>query len=185
LTIIGGALALAAPAASAQTGYPPGNCTTLTGSQNAGTVDVGQTFTIPVSPTCVFTPGAAVNVTVNGVNIPGKVANASGVVAVTITVVSATQLSVDDPVSVPSQCGGNTVVATGPSAAAGGSTVTQSAGFRVRCPAATANATKGTVAFTGANIAKWSAGALVLIAGGFGLLFLSRRRKRDGSAVSA
>ncbi|HEX8771097.1 MAG TPA: hypothetical protein VF711_10060, partial [Acidimicrobiales bacterium] len=101
------------------------------------------------------------------------------------TVVSATQLSVDDPVSVTGQCGGNTVVATGPSAAAGGSTVTQSAGFTVSCPAATATASKGAVAFTGANIAKWSAGALVLVAGGFGLVLMSRRRKSDSSALSA
>jgi hypothetical protein len=184
LAIVSGAMALAVPAASAQTGYQ-GQCEVTTSSSSAGGHNIGDTFTVQLAPTCVWTPGAAVTVTVNGVSIPGKVADAAGRVSVTITIVSATQLSVDDPVSVASQCGNNTVVGVAPSSVAGGSTVTHSAGFTVNCPASTAQASTGTVAFTGANVAKWSGAALVLLAAGFGLVFFTRRRKNDDTVTPA
>ncbi len=125
---------LVVPSASAQTGYPPGGCTTLNGSQFAGNASVGQTFTVRATPTCVFNAGAAVSVAVNGVSIPGKVVAADGSVSVTVTVVSTTQLSIDDPVVTPAFCGLNTITATAPSAVAGGQSVTQTVTFNVVCP---------------------------------------------------
>ncbi len=183
LAVVIGAMAMAVPA-QAQTNPYPGTCSTTTGSVNAGSHNVGDKFTVTLAPTCVFTPGSAVTVTVNGQSVGTKTASASGTVAVSITVVSATQVSIDDPVSATAQCGTNTVVGSGASSVAA-SNVTQSASFTINCPASTASASKGTVAFTGANIAKWSAVALLLVAGGFGLVAFSRRRKSDGSAVSA
>jgi hypothetical protein len=169
---------LAVPA-TAQTGSGIGLCTTLTGTQDVGTVSIGQRFVLQLAPTCVLTPGTPVTVTVNGVNIPGKVANASGFVLVDITVVSATQLSVDDPVLTPAICGVNTVTATGLSAAAG-QNVTQTATFRVNCPAAVPATpiTTGRLSLTGANIARWTAAALALVAVGSMFVLADRRRHR-------
>jgi hypothetical protein len=179
--LVSGLVALVAPAASAQTGYPPGACTTLTGTQDVGTVDIGQRFILQLAPACVFTAGAAVTVTVNGVNIPGKVANASGFVLVDITVLSATQLSIDDPVLTPATCGVNTANATGPSAVAGGATVSQTANFTLNCeavPAASsATPATGRLSRTGANVLWTSAAAAALLGVGALLVVVSRRRR--------
>jgi hypothetical protein len=158
LMFIGGAATAMAPPAAAQTGYPPGVCTTTVGSSDVGTFTIGQRIVVTLAPTCVFTPGAAVRVTVNGVDIPGKVANANGVVTVTITIVSATQLSVDDPVLVANRCGTNSVVATGPSAAA------------------------GRLSFTGSNVAKFVIAGLALVGIGWLFVTMSRRRRAGGVA---
>lgn len=192
LTVVGAALLALAPPASAQTGYPPGSCTVLTGTQDVGSVAVGQHFVVQLAPTCVFTAGAAVTVTVNGVNIPGKVANASGFTIVDITAVSATQLSIDDPVLTPAVCGVNTVSGQGPSAVAGGRTVTQTANFTLNCavaPAAPrsgpATPVTGRLSLTGANVARWLAAAFFLVAIGSLLVLADRRRHRvrnDGLA---
>jgi hypothetical protein len=178
-----GALAVAGPAQAQTTPTYQGQCNVTTGSVNAGSHNVGDSFRVTLAPTCVFTPGAAVTVTVNGQAVGTKTATANGTVSVAITVVSSTQVSIDDPVSVTAQCGSNSVVGSGPSSVAN-SNVTQSASFTINCPASTATASKGTVAFTGANIAKWSAGALVLVAAGFGLVLISRRRKTNGSVTA-
>jgi hypothetical protein len=191
---------LLAPAASAQTGgYPPGDCSVLTGTVDVGTVNVGQTFVVQLAPQCVFTPGAAVTVTVNGVNIPGKVATSSGTVLVEVTVVSATQLSIDDPVLTPAFCGPNavnTVTATGPSAAAGGRQVTQTATFRINCPGTTTGGTTGAttgtttgparpitgrLALTGSNLLRFLAIALALVAMGSAIVITARRRRSSGA----
>ena len=188
------ALFLVAPAASAQTdGYPPGPCTTVVGTQDVGTVTVGQHFTLQLAPVCVFTVGASVTVTVNGVTIPGKVANADGFVLVDITVVSATELSVDDPTTAPAVCGVNTVTASGPSSTAQGGVTSQTANFTLTCPPAAGAGTgagAGTVpsagaatpiqarlSLTGANIARTLAVALALmVAGSFAVVTARRRR---------
>ena len=188
LGVVVGALSLLAPAASAQTGYPPGGCNVLTATQDVGTVNIGQTFVVQVAPQCVFTPGAAVTVTVNGVNIPGKVAGANGAVLVEVTVVSATQLSIDDPVLTPAFCGVNTVTARGPSTAAGGQQVTQTATFTVNCAATTTGGTTGTttgaatpitgrLSLTGSNTLRFVAIALALLAVGSLFAVAGRRRK--------
>jgi hypothetical protein len=180
--LVAGLLMVLAPAASAQTSGA-GTCTVLTGTQDVGSVTVGQTFRLQVAPTCGFTPGTTLTVTVNGVNIPGKVANASGATVVTITVVSATQLSVDDPVLVAARCGVNTVVATGVSAVAAGRAVTQTANFNLVCPSAPAAATPvaGRLSLTGANVARWAAGALALVM--LGSLFVVSARRRATTRV--
>jgi hypothetical protein len=183
---------LASPA-TAQTGSGIGPCAVLAGTQNVGTVSIGQRFVIQLAPQCVFTAGAAVTVTVNGVNIPGKVANASGFVLVDITVLSATQLSVSDPTITPAVCGVNTVTARGPSTVANGQIVTQTATFTLNCPGATtgaattgaATANTGRLSLTGANITRWLLAALALLAVGSLLVLADRRRHRgrnDGLA---
>src|SRR4051794_24341670 len=131
-SLLGLLLAFVSPA-GAQTGYPPGPCTVLTGSQFAGNANVGQTFTVTVTPTCTFTAGGTATVVVNGTSFT-KVVKANGTVTITITVVSATQLSIDDPILVPAQCGINTISVTAPSAVANGQNVTQVVTFSVNCP---------------------------------------------------
>jgi hypothetical protein len=182
--VVGALLLVVAPAASAQTGYPPGPCTTVAGVQNVGTVTVGQRFVLQLAPTCVFTSGTPVTVTVNGVNIPGKVANASGFVTVDITVVSATQLSVDDPILTPAVCGTNTAVATGASSTAQGGTSSQTATFTLTCPAAgaaVATPIQGRLSLTGANSLRFAAVALALMAIGGMVLVATRRRRADNT----
>jgi hypothetical protein len=181
LAIVGaGLFALAAPA-GAQTGSGVGLCTTITGVQNVGNVAIGQRFVLQLAPTCVFDVGAAITVTVNGVNIPGKVANANGFVLVDITVVSATQLSIDDPVLTPAICGTNTVVARGPSATAQGGISTQTATFTITCPVvpvvATPVTSTGRLSLTGANTLRYVAIALALVAAGSMALVATRRRR--------
>jgi len=184
--VLGVVLLVLAPPAPAQTGYPPGPCTTVSGNQSVGAVSVGQHFVLQLAPTCLFTPGAAVTVTVNGVNIPGKVAQAGGVVLVDITVVSATQISVDDPVTAPAICGTNTVVGTGPSSTAQGGVSTLTATFPLTCPAAPSAVTavtpvQGRLSLTGANVVRMVAVALTLVAAG-ALALLVTRRRRAGAA---
>lgn len=175
---------LVTPAASAQTAYPPGPCTTVSGSQDVGTVGVGQRFVVQIAPTCLFTPGAAITVTVNGIDIPGKVAEASGVVLVDITVVSATQLSIDDPVLTPANCGTNTVTARGASAAAQGGISAQTATFTLTCPvgAAVATPVRGRLSLTGADTLRVVAVALAMAVSGAVVLIVTRRR-RGGHAI--
>lgn len=183
VSLVGGIVLLLAPAASAQTGYPPGLCTTVSGSQNVGSVNIGQRFVLQVAPTCLFTAGASITVTVNGVDIPGKTAAASGVVLVDITVVSATQLSIDDPVLAPAICGTNTVTARGPSSTAQGGVSTQTATFTLNCPAASstvgqatpATPVAGRLSLTGANTMRYTAVALALVVAGSLALVVTRR----------
>ncbi len=185
LAMVGTAvLALASPA-SAQTGSGIGACTTIAGIQNVGSVAVGQHFILQLAPTCVFTPGAVVTVTVNGVNIPGKVANANGFVLVDITVISATQLSIDDPVLTPAICGTNTVIASGLSTTALGGTSTQTATFTLTCPVVTpvvvAQPVQGRLSLTGANSLRYGAVALALVAIGSIAVVATRRRRADST----
>lgn len=188
--LVGAVLLLVAPAAQAQTGYPPGLCTAVTGSQNVGSVNIGQRFVLQVAPTCLFTPGTPVTVTVNGVDIPGKTAEAGGFVLVDVTVVSATQLSIDDPVLTPAFCGTNTVTARGASSSAQGGISTQTATFTLNCPAGTGTGTGtgpgtaspatpvfGRLSLTGANTMRFTAIALALVVAGSLALVTTRRRR--------
>jgi hypothetical protein len=189
--VAGAAVLALAPAASAQAGSGIGTCTAVTGTQDVGTVSVGQHFVLQVAPQCVFNPGAAVTTTVNGVNIPGKVANATGQVLITITAVSATQLSVDDPTITPAVCGVNTVTVTGPSSAAAGGVATQSATFTLNCSttataaqaiaaATPATPISGRLSLTGANTLRFAAIALALLAIGSMAVVATRRRGAIG-----
>ena len=125
-------LSLLVPSATAQTGYPPGPCAVLGGSQFAGNVTVGQTFTVTVAPTCLWTPGATANVIVNGSTPFTKTVNADGTVTLTVTILSTTQASIN-PI-VPVACGINTIQVTAPSAVAGDRPVTQTVTFNLICP---------------------------------------------------
>jgi hypothetical protein len=186
VSLVSGVVLLVVPAASAQTGYPPGPCTAVTGSINVGSVSIGQRFVLQVAPTCLFTPGTPVTVTVNGIDVPGKTAEAGGFVLVDITVISATQLSIDDPVLTPAICGTNTVIARGASSTAQGGISTQTATFTVNCPAAgtgtgTGTATPATpvagrLSLTGANSMRFVALALALMVAGSLALVVTRRR---------
>lgn len=196
--LLSGFLALLAPAVSAQTGYPPGPCTATVGTQDVGTVVVGQTFRLQLAPTCVFAVGAALTVTVNGVTIPGKVADANGFVVIQVTVVSTTQLSIDDPVTAPAVCGVNTATASGPSPTANGGAATQSATFTLNCATTGTTAAGGTPAaanpsavtgaspatpiqarlsLTGADTVRVVAVALALVAAGTIFVVAARRRR--------
>jgi hypothetical protein len=141
-------------------------------------VGIGATINVALNPSCAWNAGAALSVAVNGTPIPGKTANAGGGANVLITVVSASELSVDDPVKTAAQCGTNTVTASGPSRVAQGGTSVHTQTFTVVCGAATpAKVTKTTrVALTGANLARWGAIAfgLILIGG----LFVAADRRR-------
>ena len=178
MAVLSGAAMLIAPAASAQTGYPPPPCRPLDGTQYAGAFQIGETFTEALTPVCLFTPGADITVTVNGQSVtpPPKAAEANGSVNVTVFVESATSLLIDDPVRVSSRCGGNVIVATGPSQVARAN-VTQTATFDVLCPGAVPRAVQGRVAFTGANVTIMAAVALALVGIGALLVVANRRRK--------
>jgi hypothetical protein len=182
VSLVSGLVLLVVPAASAQTGYPPGPCTAVTGSQNVGSVNVGQRFVLQVAPTCLFTPATPVTVTVNGVDIPGKTAEAGGFVLVDITVLSANQLSIDDPVLTPAICGINTVTARGASSTAQGGFSTQTATFTLNCPATgtgtptPATPVAGRLSLTGANSMRFVAVALTLMVAGSLALVVTRRR---------
>ena len=128
VALLAGALSLlATPAASAQTGYPPGPCVPLGGSRFVGNFNVGDTFTVRVAPVCLFTPGSTANVVVNGFTPFTKIVEADGSVTLTVDILSTTQLSVN-PI-VPGLCGINTITVTAPSAAAGGQLVTETVTF--------------------------------------------------------
>ena len=183
--MMAGAIVALAPAASGQTGYPPGLCAPADTVFDAGTHEIGDTFTVRLVPVCLWTPGADVATTANGQSVGTKVADAAGGIDVTVTVRSATQLSIDDPVLVASQCGENNVSGIGPSAAAGGVMVRSTAIFRVNCDGPTAAAPRagraGIVAFTGANVVGWGALALGLLVGGSLLVIAARRRRAAGA----
>ncbi|MBA3267071.1 MAG: hypothetical protein H0T70_02290 [Acidimicrobiia bacterium] len=179
--VIGGVLVALAPAASAQTGYPVAGCSPADTVFDAGTHDIGETFTVRLVPICLWDVGSDVVTTVNGQSVGTKVADAGGGVNVEITVVSATQLSIDDPVIVASRCGENSASGIGPSAAAQ-TLVRSTAIFRVRCDgvAAAPRAARAGVAFTGANLLGPGAVAVVLL--GLGSLLVVGARRRRGTA---
>lgn len=162
--------------AIAQVGYPPPACTVTASVQNFGAVNIGDTVRLVLAPTCVFAPGTQLTVLVNGQSIGVKVADANGFVTVQVTVLSATQLSIDDPVLVSSVCGRNSIAASGFSTVAGG-VVTHSASFDVVCRAPVVQATKSTIAFTGAWLLRWLIVGLALTAVGFVIATAARRRR--------
>ncbi len=185
--VMGAVLGAMAPAASAQTGYPPPACSPADTVIDAGTHAVGETFTIRLAPLCLWDPGSAVATTVNGQSVGTKVADAGGGINVAVTVVSATQLSIDDPVVVAGRCGGNNASGVGPSATAGAS-VRATANFSIRCEGAAAaprpaRAARSGVAFTGANVLRWGAVALALL--GVGAVLVIGARRRRGAAGNA
>lgn len=177
LAAMAASLVLVAGPANAQVGYPPGPCAVLTSTQSLGAFAVGTTFSLDLTPLCVFGPGETVTVSVNGQVVGVKPAGLGGSVPIEVTILSNTQLSIDDPVLVPAVCGTNTIVATGRSDVAN-AVVTHTATFEVVCaPSVVATPRPGFVAFTGANVLRWSAISLVLIGIGSAFVLSSRKRK--------
>ena len=173
---------LAAPA-SGQTGYPPGPCTPTTGTQDVGTVTVGQQFVLQLAPVCLFTPGATVSINANGVTF-SDVAEPNGTVILNVNVLSPTQLSINP--TVPARCGVNTVTGTGPSSTAQGGVVTQTANFTLVCPTTGptggTTGTGGTLSRTGSDTLRYVAVALALVVAGSVVVLVTRRRRADGTA---
>lgn len=172
------------PTAVAQTpGYPPAPCPITFSTQALGTMAVGQTVTFSLSPVCEWAPGTQVSVSVNGVFVGNKVPSAAGTVRVLVEAVSATLLSIDDPVLVPAQCGNNVIRAVGSSTAAQAS-VTHEGTFTLSCPTAPVaqpQQPRRPLAFTGDHVATLVAlGALTLVAGAL-LVVTARRRQRPGT----
>jgi hypothetical protein len=144
------------------------------GNANAGTVVVGTTVTFTLCG--AFQPGSAVTITVNGEAAGTKTANANGSVTIVITITTSTSALVNDPVKVEVNCGANNVVATGTSPTGGAAASTGA--FSINCAPTTPSSG---LAFTGANIFKFLAAALLLIAIG-GALVLAERRRRSHAA---
>jgi hypothetical protein len=179
LAVALGVVLVAPGVAGAQTtttggGYPPpSNCLNNSTVLNLGTVVVGGTISTRLKPVCPFVPGSTVNMNVNGGNGGTKIAGNDGAVPVNLLIQSLTTGLLNDPVSVPVACGNNNVTASGTSAT-GPTSITGR--FNLSCAAAAAPTSN--VAFTGANILRWSLGAAALI--GIGALFvLGSRRRRE------
>lgn len=175
---------------SAQTGYPPGQCTTLfSNALNVVSVAVGGTVTIPLTPTCTWTVGSSVTVTVNGQPVGLKVVQANSAVSVLVRVLSSQQLSIDNPVLVTGQCGTNTIRGVGPSAVAGGQPVVHEVTFQVLCPVPVATPAAPTpgrsgIAFTGYDAIRGVAVALLALSAG-SLMVVAFRRRGVGVPVAA
>jgi len=182
--MVAGVMSVSMPAATAQVGYPPGPCTPGNVVVDYGTRVIGETFNIRMVTKCLWNPGDTINLTVNGQPAGAKVVDGGSGITVNVTVSSATELSINDPVVVRGGCGENSAVGVSPSAAAGGVTESYTARFRVNCAAAPTKASSvpGGIAFTGANILKWGGIALVLMVAGWFLVGVTRRRRTDPTA---
>ena len=155
-------LAIAAPAAPAfaQSAGGSGTPTVV----NFGSFAVGSTVT---GNLCGLTPGSTVTANVNGTGGLTKTVDANGCVHITVQITSQTAGVLGDPVNVTLQCGINTVTA----GAASGT-------FTETCPAAAATSTpSSSVAFTGANILRWTLAAAGLLGIGAFMVWASRRRR--------
>lgn len=174
LALASACLVMLAPAASAQTAYPPGNCNVTISNSDLGSFSFGDTQVV-IAPTCVFQVNSPVTITINNVQI-NTFADASGVVTLPISILPSKTLLVHGQ-EIPVVCGPNVIRGVGFSAVAS-TNVTQTLTFNVTCPSVTA-ATSGRVAFTGANIIRWSLLALAAMLVGL-MLVTSTRRRRSG-----
>lgn len=173
------ALSVSPALAQTTTTYQPGGCS---GSTNLGSASPGQTISGTLGPGCDFA-GHTVAMTVNGASGGPKTANQSGGVPVSLVVTSTSSGQLNDPVTVPLKVGTNTISATGLNRA--GQSVTVSGTFTVVAPqTATTNAPSSSgggaasrVAFTGANILRWSLAAAALLGIGALMVWGSRRKR--------
>ena len=177
--VLGLLLAASAAPAFAQTtttGYVPPGCS---GTTNLGSTQPGGTITGTIGQPCDFA-GHQVTMSVNGGSGGTKTANPNGGVPVNLLVQSTTQGQLNDPVTVPVHLGSNTITATG--TLRNGATATVTGVFTVTAPATAttagpAAAPTSRVAFTGANILRWSLAAAALLAIGALMVWGSRRRR--------
>ena len=175
--LLGGLVVLLAASAgpalaqTTTTGYVPAGCS---GTTNLGSAAPGGTISGTVGPQCPFT--GAVNMSVNGGAAGTKTPNSGGGVTVNLLVQSTTSGQLNDPVAVTLHTGTNTITATGQTS--NGSTATVSGTFTVTAATTTTAPAppSSTVAFTGANVLRWSLAALALI--GIGVLFVMGSRRR-------
>lgn len=154
------------------------------GTQNGGTHVLGETF---VNEVCGFQPGAPVSLVTNGQPTGSAIADPNGCVAVTVRVISTSQVQVNG-ITVGSVCGANHVIAAGPSNAAGPFVQTDT--FTVNCgvapasaisptsPTSATRASTGGLAFTGANVLRLGGAAVLLLLFGGLLVVADRRRGR-------
>jgi len=165
-------LASAGPslAQTTTTGYVPAGCS---GTTNLGSAAPGGTVSGTLGPNCPFT--GTVTMSVNGGAAGTKTPNSGGGVTVNLLVQSTTSGQLNDPVPVTLHAGTNTIAATGQTS--NGSTATVSGTFTVTAATTTVpSPPSSTVAFTGANVLRWSLAALALI--GIGALFVMSSRRR-------
>jgi len=173
LALLFAASAGPALAQTTTTAYVPPGCS---GTTNLGSAAPGGTITGTMAPQCRFQGN--VNMAVNGGAAGQKAPNSGGGVNVNLLVQSTTAGQLNDPVAVTLQPGTNTITATGTTIQ--GSTATVTGTFTVSTTATTAagaaSAPASRVAFTGANVLRWSLAALALI--GIGVLFVMGSRRR-------
>jgi hypothetical protein len=175
-------LAFAVPAAPALAQTQGGSGTPTSPSTSAGP---GQPFSMDICNPA-FTSGTTITLTnafdgkstsgpggdasCTGTSGAGK--HVSGVAGPSIVNNTVPNSTLGDPVTVTYQCGTNTITASGNGATGSGT-------LNVSCPAATpvTNPPSSTVAFTGANILRWTLAAAVLLGLGALMVWGSRRRR--------
>jgi hypothetical protein len=175
-----------APGVAQADPYPPGTTTTTQagggggggggggtvqqGNQQGGSHVLGEEFT---TEGCGFAPNSTETLTVDDQAAGTKKADANGCITVRIKIISSTKADVNDPVRVTIRCGSNDWTATGPAGSGTGQFRLVTA-FDVAC-----TARSGGTAFTGANVARWTLVAIVLIVLGGGLVLADRRRTQQ------
>jgi hypothetical protein len=178
---LGVALTFVAPlSAGADTGYP--GTTTTTAAQSV--VPQIINLTIPVgssqSPTlCGWEPGAALTIVINGTTAGTFSADSSGCLVITYSATDP-HLSANGGPAVSAVYGSNISVITGEGN--NGSTLADQVTVIIPTPAAAAGSGSG-LAFTGADIALMTVGALLLIGLGTLLVMFSRRRSLRRATV--
>ena len=170
-----GLFALSGAAGAATPGYPPPPNLNTNCSFSAA---VNLNTTVTVTVTCKFAPGAAISVSLNGAAYLKTTAPASGILVETFTATDP-HISMNGGPAVATNAGAtNTFVATGANPGGGTNTATTLVTIPATGAAAAAASTPAAagLAFTGADIMAMVIGALALLALGFLILTLTRRR---------
>jgi hypothetical protein len=172
----------AGTAGAATPGYPPPP-NLNTSCSFSQPITVGGTVTVTV--TCKFAPGTTIAITLNGISYGTATAPASGILVETFTDTNG-KISLNGGPAVATACGATASFVASGTNPAGGTNVATTLVTAV-CPsalasntpassgAASASASPG-LAFTGADIMAMVIGALALLALGFLILTLTRRR---------
>jgi hypothetical protein len=148
------------------------------GAQQAGTFAPGDQFTVEE---CQFAPGSTVTLSVNGQPAGSQTADGRGCVSQAVTVLTCSSVSVNGHV-LSARVGQNSLTASGSSST--GTPVVQTVNFNVACATAAglsqqvAQGRSSTgFAFTGANVARLGAFALLLMMLGAFLVRATRDRR--------
>ncbi len=168
---------LASPVApaGAASGYPPPS-NLNTSCSFSQVIDVGGSAT--VNATCTFAPGSTITISYNGAAYATATAPASGVFTEVFTVASDPTVSLNGgPAEAATFGATETFVASGTNPSGGTNVVTTY--VTIPTAAATASST-GALAFTGADIAATVGAGVALLAMGFAMVMLARRRGDRG-----